>query len=1040
MRSYTDKFFEAWQAGAKPIALAYLNIDDTLYCFGKQTPLEAWLQASTFFWEARVLTFGTFTQELSTDSSDVFQTLTEKPMDSYSVTFDNADGYFSLLAAQHNLLAGTLSLYLGYEYPGFAAADFRRLFFGKISTLKWARQTAVITAQQAMTPIEPESPVVDTTKTYALSAAGSGETAGSGTFSTAEISPVFFDPTSILFQLEFLVDSGDCELLRLEDDNTGTDRLVIGVDASLQPYISINTAAPGATPNIVTATVPASLSTGTVQNISMLYNKPTGLVTVTDSQGNTYEIWLKEWVKTYSNSVSTGYYYQMAYSAYDNKIYVADGASYIDVYTDAGVYESSIGGPGLGDGQFYSAVGVAVDPLGYVYVADSSNQSIQVLTPGGVFVRKWNTGPASPLVGIRGLCYSNGYIYAVSRSAFWCAKWTTTGSYVSKWGTKGSGDGQFDTPIGICADAHGNIYISEGSPNCRISAFTSDGGFLGKVSITGISTPYLACFGNRLFIPSSNEIYIFSTLLKYESTLIMSSVSYDSCAAWETDKVFTVSNTGTVEFQEWEFQLVAMDTTDDGDNNLIAGNELDGNLFRARTDSGLDLYNSANDSGATTLVDNAGTLDLAVVDGTWEEWGTVDVMQENPLAELPLTGFETLPLVMAGSYPYCSDSHQNVFLPLPYGNLRENSAAGVYVAPLIDAPSFVYCVAGFPIQSVADGNNIAVYIDGVRTLSGWTFDEDDDFLGQGNIATLTFTSDPGGEVTVSVFSGPDNGSGVSLTNPVDILNHLLTFASESMGATSWTKDEGSFAQVKALSTRLRYTCAGVIQASQSLNYWIQSILKGFLGWYTFNADGLLEIGMTDISANNPQTFATLNEYDAISASATQDDQSLCNALTINYAIAYTEIDRRYKNAGDPSYYVTEEVASTTQSAAIYGTQQKDLNFDWTRNTYTVQRVAEYLLAQYNTPQIFVEYEGQDFLAAPLELRDYVNAEWSFVLDQDGESSEEVWELRSKNLDLDNFTNRVILKKNKTDIPALYDFVYIGEDRVYIGDDPVAILR
>lgn len=1039
MRVYTDKFFEAWQAGAKPIALAYLNIDDTLYCFGKQTPADAWLLASTFFWEARVLTFGTFTQELSTDSSDVFQTLTEKPMDTYSVTFDNADGYFSLLAAQHNLLAGTLSLYLGYEYPGFAAADFRRLFFGKISTLKWERQTAVVTAQQAMTPIEPTSPAVDTTKTYSLSVAGTGNSGGSSAFSTASIAPVFFDPTSIFFELEFLLDAGGGQLLLLEDADTGGDRVVIGVDAALQPYISINTAAPGATPNIVTAVVPLTLTTGTVHKVSMLYNKTTGGVLVTDSQGNTYEIFLKQWVEITTQGVTPAYTAtQIAYNLFNDKIYAVDEAgAKIDIYSSSGVYESSFGSSGSGDGQFFKAKGITFDLSGYVYVSDEGISRIQVFSPSGTYTRKWAV-TARP----RSLCYSGGRIYGASYISSVVHAWDAlTGTTEVIWGSAGSGDGQFSQLYGICADADGNIYTSEAS-GARIQVFTSSGGFLQKWAL-GSEGKMPDIYGNRIFVPvGASQVKVYSITGDYESeSTAGDTVSAYSCVAFELDKFWVAQTSGTNEFQEWEFQLAVLNTDDGGDNNLTVGNNLDGTIFRARTNSGLDLWNSANDSGAASLVDNSGSFDLPITNGTWEEWGTNNVMQENPLPETPLTGFESFGGGLAGGYPNCLESHQNLFLPLPYGNLQENSAGGaVYVAPCIDSISFVYCVAGFPIQSVADGNDVDVFVDGVLTPSGWTFDEDNDYLSQGHIAILDFTSDPGGEVTVAPKSGPATLAGVSLTNPVDILEHLLEFIADSLGASTWTKDEGSFAQVKALSTRLLYTCAGVIQASQTINYWIQAILKGFLGWYTFNADGLLEIGMTDISANNPQTFATLNEYDAISASATQDDQSLCNALTINYAIAYTEIDRRYKNAGDPSYYVTEEVESITQSAAIYGTQQKDLNFDWTRNTYTVQRVAEYLLAQYNAPEIFVEYEGQDFIAAPLELRDYVNAEWSFVLTQDGVSTVDVWELRSKNLDLDNFTNRLILKKNKTDIPALYDYVYIGADHVYIGTSPVAILR
>ncbi len=51
--------------------------------------------------------------------------------------------------------------------------------------------------------------------------------------------------------------------------------------------------------------------------------------------------------------------------------------------------------------------------------------------------------------------------------------------FFSKWGSEGSGDGQFRSPIGIAIDSSGNIYISD-QGNHRIQKFTPDGTFLAK--------------------------------------------------------------------------------------------------------------------------------------------------------------------------------------------------------------------------------------------------------------------------------------------------------------------------------------------------------------------------------------------------------------------------------------------------------------------------------------------------------------------------------------------------------------------------------
>jgi tripartite motif-containing protein 71 len=56
---------------------------------------------------------------------------------------------------------------------------------------------------------------------------------------------------------------------------------------------------------------------------------------------------------------------------------------------------------------------------------------------------------------------------------------TATGSFLGKWGTLGSGNGQFAAPEGIAVAPNGNVYVAD-EVNCRIQYFTSSGSFLGK--------------------------------------------------------------------------------------------------------------------------------------------------------------------------------------------------------------------------------------------------------------------------------------------------------------------------------------------------------------------------------------------------------------------------------------------------------------------------------------------------------------------------------------------------------------------------------
>ncbi len=40
-------------------------------------------------------------------------------------------------------------------------------------------------------------------------------------------------------------------------------------------------------------------------------------------------------------------------------------------------------------------------------------------------------------------------------------KFDSNGNFITKWGFKGTGDGQFDNPYGIAVDSSGNVYVAD---------------------------------------------------------------------------------------------------------------------------------------------------------------------------------------------------------------------------------------------------------------------------------------------------------------------------------------------------------------------------------------------------------------------------------------------------------------------------------------------------------------------------------------------------------------------------------------------------
>ena len=84
------------------------------------------------------------------------------------------------------------------------------------------------------------------------------------------------------------------------------------------------------------------------------------------------------------------------------------------------------------------------------------------------------------------------------------AKFDKNGKYLKSWGTKGTEQGQFDTPHSLATDAQGNLYVAD-LGNQRIQVFDNDGGF--KTQIGNVGAPWAICIspGAHPYLYSSNS-------------------------------------------------------------------------------------------------------------------------------------------------------------------------------------------------------------------------------------------------------------------------------------------------------------------------------------------------------------------------------------------------------------------------------------------------------------------------------------------------------------------------------------------------------
>ena len=165
----------------------------------------------------------------------------------------------------------------------------------------------------------------------------------------------------------------------------------------------------------------------------------------------------------------------------NGNIYVADSRNNrVAKYGPGGTFITSFNLDGTGAGQnaqMSAPSGVAVDPAGNVYIADTGNNQVEELTGLGVFVRAFtasgltNNGTPGQLSKPSGVAVDPaGNVYIADTGNNRVEKYSNTGSLVGAFTASGltaagGTPGQLAKPSGVTVDATGNIYITDTGDN-----------------------------------------------------------------------------------------------------------------------------------------------------------------------------------------------------------------------------------------------------------------------------------------------------------------------------------------------------------------------------------------------------------------------------------------------------------------------------------------------------------------------------------------------------------------------------------------------
>ncbi len=158
-------------------------------------------------------------------------------------------------------------------------------------------------------------------------------------------------------------------------------------------------------------------------------------------------------------------------------------------------------------GTFNQPWGIAVDPAGNVYVADTWNHRIQKFDANGKFLTMWGTNgdtrgvaQVDPLLfyGPRAIAIdAQGNLLVTDTGNKRVLKFSPDGAPLAQYGGVGAENGKFLEPVGIALDAQGNIFVAD-TWNLRIQKFDANFNFVAQWTVSAwesqsvVNKPYLA--------------------------------------------------------------------------------------------------------------------------------------------------------------------------------------------------------------------------------------------------------------------------------------------------------------------------------------------------------------------------------------------------------------------------------------------------------------------------------------------------------------------------------------------------------------------
>jgi len=388
---------------------------------------------------------------------------------------------------------------------------------------------------------------------------------------------------------------------------------------------------------------------------------------------------------------------------------------------------------------------------------------------------------------------------------------------------------------------------------------------------------------------------------------------------------------------------------------------------------------------------------------------------------------DTYFLKRAGAYSNPLNSNQR--LPVIYGDLTDG-ISGNWELPCLNATDWVYAYAGSEVLSVANGNTIVIYENGlVLDPAFYTINVANNYEGHGVITTVDMTTPKLNAIITATGKGkPTAAAGATLMeNIIDIVNDFLTVENDF---TSSLYEATAKATAAAIFTGQSYKAAGAIVEDVPIWETIMNMMSSFLGSAYINGKGELVL---DIDVNTaPLGLADIiMRGDAYLSDAKIRRDNIINQVPCNYAYDYTL--NEFRSHTDAAAH------ADAKSQGVFGvrTPATPYQFYWCRALASVQTVQDHIVTKLKSPIYEVEITDATLKRVGVDIGDHVAWSADSLYGPDGQQLlNNFWKIVSVRPDYgkNNIIFRALQTAHFMTVAYLADGSHLADGSVRAGGD------